>query len=435
MGLDLTSGLGRRRDTAAAELASKRNGKRCRHGPWHANRSGDWHIAGPGGRIPPDVFLSCLLRCWLRQSPWPRATAPVIPYGQQTVDEDDVAAVIAVLRGRWLTQGPHVATFEDRIADVTGARFAVAFTSGTAALHAGVSAAGLGPGHVVATSPLSFVASAACARYVGATPSFVDIEESTLNLDPSLVPEECDALVAVHYAGLPLDLTRLRHRPRVIIEDAAHALGALTPSGPVGNCAHSDMCIFSFHPVKAITTGEGGAVTTNSEELATRLRAFRHHGIRRSSNDHDWNYEVRELGFNYRLTDIQAALGSSQLLKLKSFVDRRNVLGDRYRVMLEKLPVGLPPAAPRGFQHAYHLFPIQISNRAIMFDQLRRSGIGVQVHYVPIYHHPFYADLGFDSSTCPVTESVYSRLLSLPLFPSLAENQQDEVVEVLCTLL
>ncbi|MDQ1519697.1 MAG: hypothetical protein QOI55_770 [Actinomycetota bacterium] len=359
-----------------------------------------------------------------------------IPYGRQTIGDDDVAAVVDVLRGSWLTGGPTVARFEDALCCVTDARHAVAFSNGTAALHAALWAAGIGSGDRVVTSPLSFVASANCARYVDATPSFVDIDRATLNLDPSLVGP-CDALVAVHYAGLPVDLTRLATRPRVIVEDAAHALGARTPDGPVGNCAHSDLCTFSFHPVKAITTGEGGAVTTNSDELAARLRQFRSHGIvprPDAPGEGGWYYEVETLGFNYRITDVQCALGVSQLAKLSRFVMRRNELADRYRVLLAGMPgVELPPAADAGWRHAYHLFPVRVPDRRRVYDELRAAGIGVQVHYVPIYRHPLYADSGVTCAEFPETERAYAGLLSLPMFPSLTDDDQDRVVELLAT--
>ena len=359
----------------------------------------------------------------------------VIPYGRQTIGDDDVAAVVDVLRGSWITSGPTVARFEDALCSVTEAEHAIAFSNGTAALHAAIWAAGIGEDDRVVTSPLSFVASANCARYVGATPSFVDIDPATLNLDLSLVGS-CDALVAVHYAGLPADLRALPVRPRVVVEDAAHALGARTPDGPVGNCARSDLCTFSFHPVKAITTGEGGAVTTNSDELAERLRRFRSHGMvakPEAPGEGGWYYEVETLGFNYRITDLQCALGISQLGKLGRFVTRRNELADRYRALLADVPgVVLPPAAPRaGWRHGYHLFPVQVAQRRRVYDELRAAGIAVQVHYVPIYRHPLYAHTGVTGAEFPETERVYAGLLSLPLFPSLTEADQDRVVDAL----
>lgn len=350
----------------------------------------------------------------------------MIPYGRQSIDDDDIAAVVDVLRGDWLTQGPHIDEFEEALAASVEARYAVVFANGTAALHAAAAAANLGGGDLVATSALTFVASANCARYVGASVALVDIEEATLNLDPELVPVDADGLVAVHYAGLPLDLTRLPRRPRVVIEDAAHALGATTPDGPVGNCAHSDMCAFSFHPVKAITTGEGGAVTTNSATLADRLRRFRTHGIERRPELGGWYYEVTDMGFNYRLTDLQAALGSSQLKKLPHFVQRRNELAQRYRALLAESGATTPPEPPPGFRHAYHLYPVRVPDRSRVFESMRAAGIGVQVHYVPIYRHPLY-----EQRRLPVTEKAYEGLLSLPMYPQLTDGQQDRVVACL----
>ncbi|MCU1448128.1 MAG: DegT/DnrJ/EryC1/StrS aminotransferase [Acidimicrobiales bacterium] len=354
----------------------------------------------------------------------------MIPYGHQSVDDDDIAAVVAVLKGDWLTQGPHVQEFEEALAGKVEARFAVAFSSGTAALHGSTFAAGLGAGDVVVTSPLSFAASANCARYVGATPALVDIDPDTLNMDLTRIPAGCAGIVAVHYAGLPLDLTALSIRPRVVIEDAAHALGAVTPDGPVGNCAHSDMAVFSFHPVKAITTGEGGAVTTNSPELARRLRAFRTHGIERPAGG-GWAYDIGTLGFNYRLTDIQGAMGTRQLTKLERFIERRGALAGRYREALAASPIELPPAAPSGCRHAYHLFAVQVDDRRRVYDELRAVGIGTQVHYVPIYRHTLYADLGLGPDDFPATEAAYERLLSLPLYPGLTDDEQDVVIAAL----
>lgn len=355
----------------------------------------------------------------------------MIPYGRQSIDEDDAAAVMRVLKGDWLTQGPHIEEFEAALVEATGARFAVAFANGTAALHAAAAVAGLGPGDRVATSALTFAASAACAAYVGAWPCFLDIERETLNLDPSLVSPAHDALVAVHYAGLPVDLSRLSHRPRVVIEDASHALGARTSDGPVGNCARSDLCTFSFHPVKTVTTGEGGAVTTNSPELAARLRSFRNHGMVRKPEIGGWYYEIETLGYNYRLTDIQAALGSSQLSRLESFVERRNALAQRYTSLLAGTDIETPPPAPPGGRHAYHLFPVRVGERRVVYDRLRSAGIGVQVHYVPMYRHPLYAPYADGPGSFPATEAAYAGLLSLPMFPALSDAQQDFVVQSL----
>ncbi len=349
----------------------------------------------------------------------------MIPYGHQSVDADDVAAVVAVLEGDWLTQGPAVAEFESRFAARVDARHAVAFANGTAALHAACAAANLGPGDTVATSTLSFVASANCARYVGASVRLLDVDVDTLNVDPAAIPSDVDALVAVHYAGVPVDLARLGHRPRVVIEDAAHAVGATTPAGPVGNCAHSDLCCFSFHPVKTMTTGEGGMVTTNDGALAERLRRFRHHGIVARPADGAWAYDVGELAYNYRLTDLHAALGTSQLARLDRFLARRAEVAARYRAELADEDLVLPPLAPAGFTHGLHLFPIRVRRRRAVFDALRAAGIGVQVHYVPIHHHTLYRE---GAPVLPNADAAYAGLLSLPLYADLTEEQQHFVI-------
>jgi perosamine synthetase len=359
----------------------------------------------------------------------------VIPYGHQSVNDDDIDAVVRVLKGDWLTSGPHIAEFETAVAQRVESRHAVAFANGTAALHGAMAAAGVGPGDVVATSALTFVGSANCARYVGATPALVDIDPATLNLDPRRLPDPIRALVVVHYAGLPLDLHLLPSRPPVLIEDACHALGATTPDGPVGNCANSDMAVFSFHPVKAVTTGEGGMVTTNDDRLAESLRRFRSHGTVPAPSNGGWAYDVVELGFNYRMTDIQAALGSSQMARLDTFVARRQALAARYRRLLAGMPVVLPPAPASGFTHAYHLFPVRLAERARIYDQMRAAGIGVQVHYVPLYRHTLYADLNLSRRDFPQTEEAYEGLLSLPLYPDLTDAEQDFVIETLGRLL
>ena len=354
----------------------------------------------------------------------------MIPYGRQTIDDSDISAVVEVMRGDWLTQGPKIEEFEQALSDITGAKFTIAFSNGTAALHAAAAAAGLGTGDTVITSPLSFVASANCARYVGAQVGFIDIDPLTLNMDLSALPN-CDAVVAVHYAGLPLDLSSMQRRPRIVIEDASHALGASTPDGPVGNCAHSDMTTFSFHPVKSITTGEGGAVTTNDASLADALRKFRNHGIVRIPEKGDWYYEVDSIGYNFRLTDIQAALGISQLGKLSAFIERRNELAAQYVNLLSELPIILPPTTPNGFRHAFHLYPVQVDNRDLVYTKMKHGGVGVQVHYIPIHWFAAFQTANYPHGSLPFAELAYSKLLSIPLHPSLTDIQQVEVVQLL----
>ena len=354
----------------------------------------------------------------------------MIPYGRQSVDDRDIAAVVEVLRSAWLTQGPMIERFEAAVADRVQARHAVAFSSGTAALHGAAHVAGWGPGDVIVTSPLTFIASANCIRYVGASPSLVDIDPETWNLDLRQIDDATGGIVAVHYAGLPVDLSQLRSGG-LVVEDAAHALGASTPSGPVGNCAHSDMCCFSLHPVKPITAAEGGLVTTNDDDLAARLRRFRSHGIVHRVERGGWYYEVSDIGFNYRLSDVHAALGLAQLEKLGRFIARRNEIAQRYRTLLADLPIELPPAPPIGVTHGYHLFPIVVQDRPTVYERLRSSGIATQVHYVPVHHHPVSSDIGLSPGDLPVCDRVYHGLLSLPMFPDLLNDEIDRVVEVL----
>lgn len=359
----------------------------------------------------------------------------MIPYGRQSIDATDVDAVSAVLHGDWLTQGPTVDRFEAAVAEQVDARHAVAFSSGTAALHGAAYAIGWGPGDLVYTSPLTFMASANCARYVGASPRLVDIEATTLNLDVGAVPADAAGVVPVHYAGLPVDLPRLTTASERIVEDAAHALGASDASGPIGNCAHSAMCCFSLHPVKPITTAEGGVVTTNDDDLAERLRRFRSHGIVRRPDLGGWYYEISEVGYNYRLTDVQAALGLSQMPKLDRFIARRNEIAARYRELLTDLPIVLPPAAPAGQVHGYHLFAIQVAERRRVYDALRELGVATQVHYVPVHHHPVSTDIGLEQGDLPVCDRVYDGLLSLPVFPDLTDDDVDHVVTSLAHVL
>lgn len=356
----------------------------------------------------------------------------MIPYGRQSVSVEDIDAVVEVLSSDWLTQGPTVDAFEAAVAEYVEATHAVAFSSGTAALHASAWAAGLGAGDRVFTSPITFMATANAARYVGAEVGLVDLSAETWNLNLKYVPENASAVLPVHYAGLPVDLESAdwARRPPVIIEDAAHALGARTPSGPVGNCANSEMTCFSFHPVKPITTGEGGMVTTNNPELAERLRRFRNHGITRNPDWPGWHYEITEVGFHYRMTDIQAALGLSQLGRLDSFVARRNQIARAYRDELSDANLVLPPEPGAKSLHGYHLFPILVENRESAYDLFHSNGIRVQVHYVPIHHHPVSADIRVPAGGFPIAEQVYKGLLSLPMFPDLGDEELQKVIDL-----
>jgi perosamine synthetase len=371
----------------------------------------------------------------------------MIPYGRQTIEDDDVAAVTAALRGDWLTQGPHVAVFEAAVAAACGAPYAVAFSSGTAALHAACHAAGAGPGDEVLTSALTFAASANCAAYVGATPAFADIDPTSWNVTAETLAaaatERTRVVIPVDFAGLPVDLAAIRAAlgPGVaIIEDAAHALGARRPDGPVGDGAHADMTVFSFHPVKAVTTGEGGVVTLRDPELRERLLGFRSHGMTKDparlerAGEGGWYMEQQDLGFNYRITDVQCALGVSQMGKLARFVAARNAVAARYREALAGVDaLRLAPAAPAGGRHAYHLFAVHHAGgapaRRALYDGLRERGIFSQVHYLPVYLHPWYRDTyGYRPGLCPQAEGYYAGCLSLPCFPGLTESEQDTVI-------
>jgi perosamine synthetase len=370
-----------------------------------------------------------------------------IPYGRQAIDEDDIAAVVDVLRGDWLTQGPAIADFEQAVADACDAPFAVAFSSGTAALHAAAFAAGVGPGDELVSAAVSFAASANCGAYLGATPRFADISYDTLNVTgetmAKALSDRTRAVVPVHFAGLAAPMADVRRAVGsevAIIEDAAHALGAMGPDGPVGNCAHGDMAVFSFHPVKAIATGEGGMVTTRGQALRDRLLSFRNHGFavdvgEMTRHDGGWYREQHHLGFNYRLSDIHAALGRSQIRKLDRFIAARNEVAERYRAWLADVDeIVLPPAAPAGQQHAYHLFVVRVQGggdqRRRLYDGLRERGIHAQVHFLPIYLHPWYArTYGYRPGLCPEAERYYASCLSLPCFPTLTETDQRTVVD------
>jgi UDP-4-amino-4,6-dideoxy-N-acetyl-beta-L-altrosamine transaminase len=370
--------------------------------------------------------------------------AATLPYGRQSVDEDDVAAVVEALRGDWLTTGPRVAEFERRVGERLGVGHAVAVSSGTAALHAAAFAAGVGPGDEVIVPPLTFAATASCVAYLGGTPVFADVRPDTLTLDPARVRERLTprtrAIVTVDFAGHPSDLAPLRDLARAagatLIDDAAHALGATYRGSPVGRQA--DLTVLSFHPVKHITTGEGGMALTDDARLAERLVRFRNHGITADAAERqarvDWHYEVVDLGFNYRLTDLQCALGISQLAKLDRFLARRRAIAARYREAFAGLAgLALPAVAP-DVEHAWHIFPVLLelarlgADRRTVFAALRAEGIGVNVHYVPVYWHPYYRARGYAPGLCPVAEDAYERLLTLPIFPAMDDRDVDDVV-------
>jgi UDP-4-amino-4,6-dideoxy-N-acetyl-beta-L-altrosamine transaminase len=372
----------------------------------------------------------------------------LLPYGRQEISDDDVAAVVEALRAELITQGPLIERFERTIADHLGARHAIALANGTAALHAAAFAAGVGPGDEVITSPMTFAASSNCALYLGGQPRFVDISVSNWNLDTAAVAaaarERTRAIVAVSYTGLPVDLAPLDGlRDRVtVIEDAAHALGGRRDGTMVGGPGGADMTMFSFHPVKAMTTGEGGLVTTEDDELARRLRLFRTHGLTRESvrpgsTDGAWRYDMEALGFNYRITDFQCALGLSQLRRLDDWVCRRNEIAQCYRELLaDEDRIELPPAAPPGSLHAYHLFVVRVrdgaESRLRVFERLREAGIWVQVHYIPVYRLRYYREtLGYPQDECPVAEALYAGAISIPMFPALRDLDIQRVVDTL----
>ncbi len=371
-----------------------------------------------------------------------------LPYGRQTIEPADVEAVTEAVQDRLITQGPRVGEFECAFAETVGARHAVAFSSGTAALHGAVVAGGLGAGDEVLTTPISFVASANCALFAGARPVFADIDRETANLDLAAAREaglldRTRGCVVVSLAGLPADLGPLqeaRRRGVVVIEDGAHALGAVREGRLLG-AGQADMTAFSLHPVKAITTGEGGVVTTDSDELADALRTFRTHGMRPAAASEDpmlggWHYEIDTLGFNYRITDIQCALGLSQLEHLERFIAARNQIAERYRERLAEVGgISLPAAAPPGDRHAYHLFVVRFlegpRRRRAVYDALRAAGIGAQLHYIPIPAHALYRRLGYDMSGLPEAQAYYEQALSLPIFPTMEPTDVDRVVTAL----
>ena len=380
----------------------------------------------------------------------------MIPYGKQTISEADIAVVVRVLQSDYLTQGSQVPAFESSLKNYCGAAHAVAVCNATAALHIACQALGLGKGDILWTSPITFVASANCALYCGATVDFVDIDPHTLNLSIPRLAEKLAAaqvsgclpkiVIPVHLCGEPCDMAALHQLSQQygfkIIEDASHAVGASYQGGKVGNCRYSDITVFSFHPVKIITTAEGGACLTNSPELADTLARLRSHGITRNPDemthepDGAWFYQQIELGYNYRMTELQAALGVSQMTRLDEFVTRRHALADRYDALLADLPLTLPHRNPNN-RSALHLYPVQVQpesgkTRQQVFDYLRAHGIGANVHYIPVHTQPYYRQrFGFAHGDFPAAEAYYARAISLPLYFSLSEDEQDSVVATL----
>jgi len=379
----------------------------------------------------------------------------MIPYGRQSISQADIDAVVEVLRSDFLTQGPAVPRFEQTFAARVGTRHAVAVNSATSALHIACLALGVGPGDVVWTSPNTFVASANCARYCGADVDFVDIDPSTWNLSVPALEEKLRAaeaagklpkvVVVVHFSGQPCDMVEIHALGQKfgfrLVEDASHAVGSTYQDTVIGDCRHSDIVVFSFHPVKIITTGEGGLALTNDGELAWRMAMFRSHGITRdpacmeSANAAPWQYEQQMLGYNYRMIDIEAALGISQLNRLDEFVARRNVLARRYDELLSGLPVR-PPSIANDRTSAVHLYVVRtVDNDAAghrrVFDAMRSAGIGVNLHYTPVHLQPDFRQFGFGPGMFPEAERYGESAITLPLYPDLSEDQQDEVVRAL----
>jgi perosamine synthetase len=369
----------------------------------------------------------------------------LLPYGRQSIDESDIQAVVEALRSDWLTTGPKIAEFEEAMAAWVGAKYAVSFSSGTAALHSAAFAAGLQPGDDAITSPLTFAATANCVLYQGAVPVFADVLEDTLNLDPEQVAARITArtkaILPVDYAGHPADLDSILrladHHRLIVIEDACHALGAEYRGRRVGSVAH--MTVFSFHPVKHLTTGEGGMVTTDNPVFAETLRRFRNHGISSDARQRQcagqWHYKMVLLGFNYRLTDIASALGLQQMKKLEANLARRRQIAAQYANQFRSMTGVVAPVVHPDVNPAWHLYPIRLdltklsAGRGELFQALRAENIGVNVHYIPVHRHPYYRDrFGYNGGECPVAEAAYERLISLPMFHGMSDHDVEDVV-------
>lgn len=374
----------------------------------------------------------------------------IIPYGRQSVSEQDIEAVVEVLRSDWLTQGPKIAEFEGAFAAYTGAKYAVAVANGTAALHLCAIALGVMPGDKVITTPITFAASANCVRYCGGEPVFADIDADSYLLDSKKVKALLSAhpkgtfkgIIPVDFAGYPLNLEEYRTLADEyglwIIEDACHAPGGyfVDSTGHKQNCGNgvfADLAIFSFHPVKHIATGEGGMITTNNKKLYEKLLLLRTHGITRdpsllTENHGGWYYEMQDLGFNYRLTDFQAALGLSQLKRADEGIKRRNEIAAKYNRAFQDLQIK-PPHIDKNNYHAYHLYVIQVEDRLGLYNHLRSNDIFPQVHYIPVHLQPYYKELGWKHGDCPVAEQYYSKCLSLPMYHALTDEDQSFVIE------
>ena len=371
----------------------------------------------------------------------------MIPYGKQTIEQDDIQAVVDVLKSDFLTTGPKIAEFEQTVADYVGAKYAVAISNGTSALHAACFAAGIEPGDEVITTPLTFAASANCVLYCGGTPVFADVDPKTYNIDPEdiqrKITDRTKAIIAVHLAGQPCDMDAIhsiaREHGLIVIEDGAHALGSVYKGKKVGSM--SDMTTFSFHPVKPITTGEGGMIVTDNEDFYKKMILFRSHGITRDDsmmtrNDGPWFYQQFNLGYNYRITDIQCALGCSQMKKLDRFLARRKEIVARYNEAFADCDNIITPYQLSDTESGWHLYIVQVKNcdRRQVFEGMREKGIGVNVHYIPVYMHPYYQEHGYENVHCANADEIYSHIISLPLYPGLTSEQQDYVIDTLKSL-
>jgi UDP-4-amino-4,6-dideoxy-L-N-acetyl-beta-L-altrosamine transaminase len=371
-------------------------------------------------------------------------TPSTIPYGCQFIDDADIKAVEETLRSTFLTQGPKVAEFEEKLAETCGSKYAVAFSSGTSALHGAYSVAGLGKGDSFVTTPNTFLATSNAGLYLGARPEFSEIQADTGNLDPVQISEEhlnkASLLVPVHYAGHAVDLKTFEKIARKydlkLIEDGCHAIGGAYEGSKIGSCHYSQMTTFSFHPVKHITTGEGGAVTTNDGALYEELKEFRSHGVYRNPERQDqegpWHYEMRSLGFNYRMSDIQAALGIVQLAKLGQFIDKRREIASAYHEAFAGHPDFEIPPERDGVTHAYHLYPIRMRDSACrrrVYEELKKKGVLTQVHYIPVHTQPYYRARFTSGLSLPIAEDFYSRELSLPIFPKMKTEELKTVIQ------
>ncbi len=377
-----------------------------------------------------------------------------ITYGKQYIDEEDIKAVLDVLQSDYLTQGPKVREFEERLGEYVGAKYVVAFSNGTAALHGAYFAAGLDKEDEIITTPITFAATSNAALYLGAKPVFSDIDLDTGNIDPSKIEEKITPktkiIVPVHYSGHPVELEKVyeiaRKHNLILIEDACHALGAKYRSEKIGSGKYSDMTVFSFHPVKSITTGEGGAVTTNDKGYCERLVLFRQHGITKNPDTFvnpshgPWYHEMQKLGYNYRLTDIQSALGISQLKKLDKFVKRRREIVSLYEKLLKDNPYFELPFEKNYAYSSWHLFPVKLKDKYIpykkeIFEKLRENNIFLQVHYIPVYRHPYYESLGYEKGLYPNAEIFYKKEISFPIYYSLTDDEINYFVDTILAIM